>query len=309
MVPSAQDELTLGFEKLFQAQRIHSSMIFGLSLGPWDFKNECQNWIAELQRSMIEDCSLKYKERLRALHGVRETVESHALLKRDLIWSGLLDLRCRLILNDLGYRFSKKSPLVLAAAYVDLNLAVTDAGSAVGFSSPPKSLEALFQRYGQRKSRRSVTYLHEIAQDKLGTRTGNLLSRRKTVSNSEDSTADGSRGVVSTRRSQTSSTDEVAQGQAPELAGVSPLQLLEILDETTTDLLKNHLAVEYFQLHDESIRLLEGLHGEFSSEAAAAFSYDKNTPVDRLALLLPVIYRSSTESRPKDIVKRLESAV
>ncbi|KAL7624679.1 hypothetical protein AAE478_006249 [Parahypoxylon ruwenzoriense] len=371
---SAQDELTLDFEHIFRLRDCPSSFVFGLSLyidiryiledqvidafnllqstaarmkttledhlpnikGPWDLKRDCRDRLAELEVAIIDDFLLENKtERFRE-KGVTETLEHHFLLKIDPIWSGLLDFRCQLVLDDLGYRLINEASVVLGAVFiyaasrlsgtpdlhwpqmdrfltvhkedrilqdvlstqlspvdllkkfVDRHLPVAESGPANKFANPSKAHEALYQRYAwdSGSSRLSMGYLHEIIQDKFDVKAGYTLSRQAVPPSPE-----------------TNSRDKEAHNSA----GVSPVQLLEILDETTTSLLENQLSIDYFLLHEESMQLFRELMREFSPEVKkdAPILLDENTRTDKLILLLPVIYRSLTNGNTEETTNRL----
>ncbi|KAI1262409.1 hypothetical protein F5Y18DRAFT_159325 [Xylariaceae sp. FL1019] len=149
----AQDELMLEFENIFRVRNYSSAMIFDLTLwadiryvledevsqpfellqatatssksilGQYlpqmkngEYRKECQARFNELEHAVIADFMAEDKQRRYDQAGVTESFESHLLLKKNPIWSGLLDFRCRLVLNDLGYRFIKNSPLIIYAA-------------------------------------------------------------------------------------------------------------------------------------------------------------------------------------------------
>lgn len=81
-------------------------------------RDEARNRAAEINAIILEDVTAEDKKRRFAQHGMTEPFERHFLLKRDPIWSGLLDLRCRLVTNNLGYKFISSSSIVLAAAFL-----------------------------------------------------------------------------------------------------------------------------------------------------------------------------------------------
>ncbi|KAI0171706.1 hypothetical protein GGR52DRAFT_572870 [Hypoxylon sp. FL1284] len=375
MVVCAQDELTLDFENVFRTRGYTSATVFALSMyidiryiledqvtdafdlvqataentkavlekhiphlkGSGMLKKECRMRMAEVESFILEDFTEEDKARRFEEKGVTEEFEKHVILKKDPIWSGLLDLRCRLVLANLGCRLVNESPVVLAAAFayaapstdetsslswpqmdeffqvynrdkilkgplpsqsvdllkrfVDHNLATSDR-PCIGSS---KSLEALYGRYAWETSRprQSMTYLGEIIRDTLDARADNVL-------------LDGGTEVV--KRGANSADEQIARR---ELSSVSPVQLLEILDETTTSLLENQLSVDLFQLHTESVQLLQKLVGEFSSEveSGAPFLLEENARVDKLPLLLPIIYRSMVDGDEVETSKRLGKAV
>ncbi|KAI1324405.1 hypothetical protein F5Y16DRAFT_307000 [Xylariaceae sp. FL0255] len=385
----AQDELTLGFEQLFRVRDYPSTMIFSLSLyvdiryileeqvsdafellqataasskaileqylpqikNRREFKRDCQDRLHELKAHIIDDFTFYDKERRFREGGITEPVERHSLLKRDPIWAGLLDLRCRLVLSDLGLRFVKDSPLVAAAAFVyaaaqvegrdststnvewprmdiflrvhgrdqilkgavteedmapvallkrfvDLNLAVSGTDLS---GSPNKSLEALTQRYcwDGNRSRWSVGHLRSIVQERS--------SSAVNTTQGQEQQQQQLQLVPSNRK------DEQSQSTS---TPVSPIQLLEIVEETTASLLENELSVEYFQLYDECILLFLELLEEFATEAGE-FSYNEGSHSDELALFVPVLYRvavatADQEHEPEkslNITQRLARAV
>ncbi|ORY58468.1 uncharacterized protein BCR38DRAFT_489386 [Pseudomassariella vexata] len=154
-VIGAQDELTLNFEYMFRQRDYTSAFIFSLSLyvdiryimeaevssaftelqktarkthetltrhlakirGNAELKREIRARIAEIEAVILGDITLSDKERRYQLHGCTDPIEEHHLLKRDPIWAGLLDFRCRLVMNNFGYRLICSSPIVFAAAF------------------------------------------------------------------------------------------------------------------------------------------------------------------------------------------------
>ncbi|KAI1371758.1 hypothetical protein F4677DRAFT_285538 [Hypoxylon crocopeplum] len=402
MIVSAQDELTLDFEDIFRVRGYSSATVFDMSLyidiryiledqvanafnllqttaarmrttledqlpnirGPWDLKKECRNRLAEVDMCIIKDFVEEDKARRFEEKGMMEPFERHFLLKRDPIWSGLLDFRCRLVLNNLGYRFINESLVVVGAAFlyaasrlgnirglhwpqmdrflevhgedrilqgallpelapidllkrlVDCDLSVTDVAPVSTFSDHSKSLEALHRRYAWEdgRSRQSMAYLRDIIRDKFDIKAGDIFSRQAAIPPSGTNRAEnllGGEDSVVRRGPPNLAEAQIARKGPPQAARVSPVQLLEIIDETTTSLLETHLSIDYFLLHNESVQLLRKLIGEFSSEAEnhAPSLLDADIRVDRLVLLLPAIYRSMVGGSVVEITKRLQSAV
>ncbi|OTA52990.1 hypothetical protein K449DRAFT_390587 [Hypoxylon sp. EC38] len=156
MIAIAQDELTLDFEDILRTRDYSSAIIFDLSLytdvryilegqvidafdllratgasmkatleeqlpnirGPWDLKKECRERLVEIETYILKDFLEGDKARRFEEKGIKEPFERNILLKSDPVWSGLLDFRCRLILNNLGYRFITESPVVFGAAFI-----------------------------------------------------------------------------------------------------------------------------------------------------------------------------------------------
>ena len=312
-------------------------------------RQECYARIMELHHCVTNDFTEEDRTRRFTEKSFDEPFEKHFHLKRNPVWSGLFDFRCRLVLNDLGFRYICESPMVMAGAFVyyvariergetlrwpmmdrflrsqgedrvfqgtasgektamsllkrfvECELCTTAAGDLVGFSRRPISLEAFNDRYGfdYGKARRSMSYLREIIGEKFDVQAGNIFSRQAAVAmaEKEKNTAASGRPAVQNRK------------EALQSSRVSPVELLEILDETVTSLSENQLTVEYFQLHDESIQLFRDLLEEFSSEADADpnFSFEEGSRVTKLAQLLPVIYRSASTGSPTETVGRLEN--
>lgn len=389
-VVGAQDEMTLNFEHIFRVRDYPSAFIFSLALyvdiryiledqardpydqlqatgaftkakleehfpkmkGPMALKKECNARIAELHYCVTNDFTEEDRTRRFLEKGVTEPFEKHFHLKRNPVWSGLFDFRCRLVLNDLGFRFICESPLVVGAAFVyyaarnrkenpkswpmmdqflrihgedrvfqgavsadetpmdllkrfvDADLATTPAGDLAGFSRRSISLEAFNNRYGfdEGKARRSMSYLREIIREKFDVQAGNIFSRQAKAAQKDNKQGQHSSQTSAPPPEAGSSSTTDHPPTAPKISKealqssrVSPVELLEILDETTTNLLENQLTVEYFQLHDESVQLFQNLRQEFSSEADqdASFVFDENSRVGKLAQILPVIYRSA----------------
>ncbi|KAI0112310.1 hypothetical protein F4776DRAFT_349560 [Hypoxylon sp. NC0597] len=156
MIAIAQDELTLDFEDILRTRGYSSAVIFDLSLytdvryiledqvvdafdllqataasmkatleeqlpnirGPWDLKKECRERLVEIETYILKDFLEGDKARRFEEKGIKEPFERNILLKSDPVWSGLLDFRCRLILDNLGYRFITESPVVFGAAFI-----------------------------------------------------------------------------------------------------------------------------------------------------------------------------------------------
>ncbi|KAI4868198.1 hypothetical protein F4820DRAFT_411134 [Hypoxylon rubiginosum] len=395
MIVCAQDELTLDFEDIFRVRDYSSATVFGLSLyidiryiledqisdafhlaqttavrtktiledqlpsirGPWDLKKECRFRLAEAESFILQDFLGKDKARRFEEKGVMEEFERHLLLKKDPVWSGLLDFRCRLVLNNLGYRFINESPVVLGAAFayaaslinevqdlhwpqmdqffrvhdkdrilrgplppklapidllrrfVDHNLAGTDDP----FIGPSKPLEALHRRYGSENShsRQSMAYLRDIIRDKFDMKAVNPFSRQAAILAPGTDERQSPPDAVVKRGNPGVAGAQIAPRQISQPTRVSPVQLLEILDETTTSLLENELAIDLFQLHTESVRLLQKLLGEFSSEVESdtPSMLDESTRTERLPLLLPIIYRSMADGNTVEIGKRFGKVI
>ena len=81
-------------------------------------RQECHARIAELHYCVINDCTEEDRTRRFAEKGVTEPFEKHFHLKRNPVWLGLFDFRCRLVLNNLGFRYIRESPLIVASAFV-----------------------------------------------------------------------------------------------------------------------------------------------------------------------------------------------
>ncbi|KAI1770547.1 hypothetical protein F4818DRAFT_259322 [Hypoxylon cercidicola] len=398
MIMCAQDELTLDFEDIFRMRDYSSAAVFVLSLyidiryilenqvtdafdlvqataartktiledqlsnirGPWDLRKECRFRLKEIERLILQDFLEEDKLRRLKEKGVTEEFERHLLLKKDPVWSGLLDFRYRLILNSLGYRFINKSSVVLGAAFaytasridetqglrwprmdrffrihdkdrilrgplpsefttidllkrfVDHNLSTI----SVPFIGLSKSLEALYMRYGSDNghSRQAMAYLGDIIRDKLGTKAANRVSRQAVIlppGPDERQNPLDVENAVAKRGNPNAAKAQATRGDNFQFDRVSPVQLLEILDETTTSLLENQLSINLFQLHTESVQLLQKLLGEFSSEVESDTPalLDENTRADKLPLLLPAIYRSMAEGNVAEISKRFGKVI
>lgn len=400
-VVGAQDEMTLNFEHIFRVRDYGSAFIFSLALymdiryiledqvkDPYDqlqitgalakakleearpkmkgsirLRQECHARIAELHYCVTNDFTEEDRTRRFMEKGVNEPFEKHFHLKRNPVWSGLFDFRCRLVLDDLGFRYICESPMVVAAAFVyyvarlgrseslcwpmmdrflrshgeervfqgtvsagqtamdllkrfvDRGLCTTAAGDLVGFSRRSVSLEAFNGRYGfdEGKARRSMSYLRDIIREKFDVQAGNIFSRQAAIAAAESDSRERSDGTLA--RTDVSSPSEQQstvqkRKEALQSSRVSPVELLEILNETVTSLSENELTVEYFQLHDESVQLFKDLLQEFTTEANEdpSFNFDEGSRDTALAQLLPVIYRSATiAGNPAEIVGRLEN--
>ncbi|KAI0156358.1 hypothetical protein GGR57DRAFT_79006 [Xylariaceae sp. FL1272] len=374
----AQDELMLEFENIFRVQSYSSAMIFDLTLwadirymleeeisqpfellqatatsskailGQYlpqmkhrEYKKECQARFNELEQAIIGDFMAADKQRRYDQAGVTELFESHLLLKRNPIWSGLLDFRCRLVLNDLGYRFIKDSPLVIyaASAYamaktnqqfnvewprMDIFLRVHDKDSVflgtgsnatpievlrrlsegnyqiglAGISNLPESFYAFMRRYGWTdvESRWQVQYLRDIVRDSPHFQQEvNRAAGPQEQALSQTSLQ--SRHDLVPTRAVPQGRDLHPARESHTLSPVSPLRLLEILEETTAGLLENELSVEYFQLYDESVLLFLDILQEFDKELEVGdgdgFSYEQGDDNDKLATILPLIYQAN----------------
>ncbi|KAI2602478.1 hypothetical protein GGR54DRAFT_499787 [Hypoxylon sp. NC1633] len=402
MIAMAQDQLTLDVEDIFRYRGYSSATIFSLSLyidiryiiedqvidafsllqttavrsktilenqlptirGSWDIKRESRNRIEEIESQIIKDFVEEDKTRRLEETGIGEPFESHFLLKRDPIWSGLLDFRCRLLLADLGSRFINQSLVVAGTAFVylasrpcnkpglhwpqmdlllkvhgkdgilqnallkdstpagllkifvDYDLSVAHGSAASGLLTPSRSLEAFYRRYASEngRSRQSMAYLRDIIRDRSDAQAGKVIPKQATTRADKAGIYDGSLDAEEITMKSTyaslASVNAVEKG-ALWAARVSPVQLLEVMDETTTSLLENQLSIDYFLLHEESVRLLRELLVEFSQEIGKQVPnvFDENTGVDRLASLVPIIYRLMAEGDAIETAKRLVDAV
>ncbi len=377
-VVCAQDEMSLNFETVFKTRGYSSASIFSLALyvdiryvlgdqvrDPYDqlrlngaftkakleehipemngstaLRKECKTRIKELDRCFVNDFIEDERAARLLKSGVIEPSEKHFHLKRNPVWSGLFDFRCRLVLNDLGLRFICESSLVVAAAFVyyavrigkdavmswpmmdrfitvhggdrvfqgvispdespmgllrrfvDGDLDTTATSDLVGFSQRSASpLKAFSQRYrlDDGEARRSMSYLREIIREKF----------------------DGQGVAPPDGSSPGRSAVRKPGGESLLSSHVSPVEMLEILDGATTDLMDNQLSVEYFQLHDEAVRLFGSLLREFSAEADgnAFLALADDSKVGNLVQLLPVIYRTADTTSPAETTGRLEKVV
>ncbi|KAI0834014.1 hypothetical protein F5Y06DRAFT_179919 [Hypoxylon sp. FL0890] len=390
MIAIAQDELTLDFEDILRIRRYSSAIIFDLSLytdvryiledqvvdafdllrvtaasmkttleeqlpnirGPWDLKKECRERLAEIETYVLKDFLEGDKARRFEEKGMNEPFERDILLKSDPIWSGLLDFRCRLVLDNLGYRLITESPVVLGTAFlyvasrmsglhwpqmdrflrvygeekilqgtitpdltpmelikrfVDSNFSAADTPISKHLNAS-RSLEAFYQRYAKEHgySRQPLAYLREIIRERIDHQAGILSTDTDGSKNSPDP-----KNTYMQRPSLNLAVIQATQREARQSASVSPVRLLEILDEATTSLLENQLSIDYFKLHQESVQLLRELLVEFSSEVRKDVPslFDENIRVGKLTLLLPVVYRSMTDENAADVTKRLGKVV
>ncbi|KAI1388174.1 uncharacterized protein F4822DRAFT_443332 [Hypoxylon trugodes] len=285
----------------------------------------------------ISDFLEEDKERRFLEKGMTESFERHYFLKKNPIWSGLMDFRCRLVLNNLAFRFISETPVVLGAAFVyvasrlgyitglhwpqmerflkihgedkvlqgtvspeltpivllkrfvDSNLFGADSSSINKFIGPPKPVKALHQRYAWEllgHYRQPTAYLKDIVQDKVDAELDEWFLKQ-------------------------ASTNPATLKDTIGSAIVSPVQLLEILDETTTSILENDLSIDYFLLHKESVKLLRDLIGGFSSEVEKDIPslMDVDVKTDKLALLLQVVYKSMTEGNVVETTERMRKVM
>lgn len=73
----------------------------------------------ELERFILSDVVLEDKlPRYMNVGLKREDVEDFFLLKHEPVWAGLLDVRAKLVMNELGHEFVHRSFIVEAAAYL-----------------------------------------------------------------------------------------------------------------------------------------------------------------------------------------------
>ncbi|KAI1407335.1 hypothetical protein F5Y13DRAFT_175132 [Hypoxylon sp. FL1857] len=393
MFAIAQDELTLDFEDILRMRSYTSAIIFDLSLytdvryiledqvvdafdllqatatsmkttleeqmpnirGPWDLKKECRERLVEIETYMLRDFLEGDKARRFEEKGINEPFERNILLKSDPVWSGLLNFRCRLVLDNLGYRFVTESPVVLGTAFVyvasrlegvsalrwpqmdrllhfygedkilqgailpdstpaDLIKRFVVSGLAAvevpvnNYLNRSRSLEAFYQRYAKEHgySRQPLAYLREIIRERFDHQIGILSSD----AGGGVKTPHGKDMSVK-RTSLNPAVAQVVQREAYQSASVSPVRLLEILEEATTSLLENQLSIDYFKLHQQSVQLLRELLVEFSPEVKKDVPslFDENIRVGKLTLLLPVVYRSMTDGSGAEVTKRLGKVI
>ncbi|RYP36064.1 hypothetical protein DL767_003536 [Monosporascus sp. MG133] len=302
--------------------------------GPMALRKECAARIAELHHCVINDFTEEDRRRRFMEKSVTEPFEKHFHLKRNPVWSAAAFVYYAARLGKCGAvwpmmdRFlhahgvervlqgavsADDTPLDLLKRFVESGLATTPAGDLVGFSRRSISLEAFTQRYGfdDGNSRRSMSYLREIIREKFDVQAGNIFSRQAAIAAAQKDGREHSNQTLAPLNGSCPDRSVVQKirKEALQSSRVSPVDLLEILDETTTGLLENQLTVEYFQLHDESVQLFRDLLREFSLEADkdASFAFDENSRVSKLAQLLPVIYRTANNSDPAETIKILEN--
>ncbi|KAK6070501.1 hypothetical protein SCUP234_10181 [Seiridium cupressi] len=396
-VIGAQDEVTLDFEEVLRARAYPSAMVLGLqlyvdiryvmesettrvfdqmqdsarnieaalgriypALRSSPLKREMWGRIAEMDSVMLEDFMEEDKHRRWEEKGMEMDVEEHFLLKRHPIWAGLLNLRCKLVANNLGHRLMSSSTVVLAAAFayeaarlaapeglswssmdrfieyhgrnrvfqgslpadisssdllkrfVDYDLATIKIGALVGFDIPSKTLEALYERYGTdtERSRRDMRYLQDIIKDKFNINSKGSISKLEALA-----FTDGyDEGNIIAATSTTVADEDMAPATAPEKIGdlletqrVSPLKLLEILGNTTDDLLDHVFSVNYLAVYEESVQLLEILSKEFPdiTETCRLPAIDDPTFVEKLAKLTVGISNAVSKSDGDNYTKKL----
>ncbi|RYP50026.1 hypothetical protein DL768_004381 [Monosporascus sp. mg162] len=270
--------------------------------GPMALRKECTARIAELHYCVINDFTEEDRRRRFMEKGVTEPFEKHFHLKRNPVWSAFVYYAARMgkcgavwpmmdrFLHAHGVErvlqgavSADDTPLGLLKRFVECGLATTPAGDLVGFSRRSISLEAFTQRYGfdDGNSRRSMSYLREIIREKFDVQAGNIFSRQAAIAAAQKDGGEHSSQTLAPLNgsSPDQSVVQKIRKEALQSSRVSPVDLLEILDETTTGLLENQLTVEYFQLHDESVRLFRDLLKEFSPEADkdTSFAFDENS--------------------------------
>lgn len=114
-VVEAFGEMQVTAKKAQQVLKAHLDK----ATGPrYHLKGEMRQTLKILEHYALEDFTLEDR-RLRFLkQGEDPEIEPFTLYKYDPIWAGLLDMRTKVTMSDLGHEFVRYSPVVEAAAFI-----------------------------------------------------------------------------------------------------------------------------------------------------------------------------------------------
>ncbi|GAB1318098.1 hypothetical protein MFIFM68171_08308 [Madurella fahalii] len=270
------------------------------------FKRRWIARIWETKHYMLEDFTFEDKKaRFRAI-GVEEDPDPFYLLKHEPVWAGLLDFRARLVNSQLGHEFVMLSSVVDAAAYVyhavlardpslppwegmmkyvdtyvddsqfklglrqgqdpvtilrnfeslpvtqpteDRSAGLADADKT--FTPAIRMRHILYDRYAFDEKRihsdGPPQYLRELRALRLG------IERSARDQGQGGLARPGQEAEKEPRRKAT-------------LSQLSPLEFLQLLDDAVTSQLEGLLTLDYFELFDDSVALLEAVSAAFGPE-------------------------------------------
>ncbi|KAK0624994.1 hypothetical protein B0T17DRAFT_508020 [Bombardia bombarda] len=225
-----------------------------------------------------------------------EKVQPFHLVKSEPVWAGLLEFHARLVLFQIGDVFTRSSAVIGAAGYIYSAARVHNPGSVpkwqmmekwtdtayssasifkkgTSLASPvailrhcPKGLAnmlnpkdpnprmlyavALFGRYVSccRLEHHFMEYMSEIAQWRSALTAPEMNASEKACKD------------IPVTNNNTTDSFTTEKGGGQKLKNANPLGLLELLDEILSNEINDILAVDHFDLFDQSIRLLESVH-------------------------------------------------
>lgn len=296
------EELQRTAARLKQALEAHNPVKFSKDHA---FKRRWLARIWETKHYMLEDFMFEDKKaRFRAMD-IHEDPDPFYLLKHEPVWAGLLDFRAKLVHSQLGYEFVMLSPVVDAAAYV-YRAVLAREPDLPPWEGMRKYLDTYVDgsqfKLGLREGHDPVVILRNfkslpVAQptgarragpadvDKMFTsaiRIRQVLYDRYAFDEARihsDGPPRYLRELTALRlqiaRSARGGDQEGLEGPAREakesqrkttLSQVSPLEMLQLLDDAATSQLEGLLTLDYFELFDDSVALLESVSAALGSE-------------------------------------------
>ncbi|KAK0729473.1 hypothetical protein B0H67DRAFT_595911 [Lasiosphaeris hirsuta] len=286
-----------------------------------DFRQLWNRRIREVSRYMLEDFTFKDKKERFLKMGVSEDPESFFLLQNDPVWSGLLDVRAKLVQSQMGHQFAMSSTVLEAAAYLysaatvsDPNLPAWDEMRTYMNTYGEGTIairKILYDRYAWEvlDSSQMPWYLGEIIKHRLQVDRANLAigqpycncttcskehaAGENCTSNSNTSSTTDTGIAALTKNSPTpTKLDEEKERQLRRkatLSRLSPLEMLQVLDDTITSQLEGLLTFDYFQLFDDSLAFLAALNDAYGAGMQARVGHkvdDKTYPIGQLPVHL-----------------------
>ncbi|KAH6640071.1 hypothetical protein BKA67DRAFT_542596 [Truncatella angustata] len=196
---------------------------------------------------------------------------------------------CVLLQGNLSGNMSAADLLKRFAEY---DLTNTKIASLVGFDKPSKTQAAFYERYGvdTERSRQDMRYLQDIIKEKYSVNATilppHLSNKPLAVINHNE--RDATEKTAEVAKSGTLDTSLKTAERFFEPQRVSPIRLLEVLGGATIDILDNQLSVNYLQLYEESIVLLEAISEKFPeiTENCGLPQVEDSTYVDKLGKVL-----------------------
>ncbi|KXX75124.1 hypothetical protein MMYC01_208901 [Madurella mycetomatis] len=260
--------------------------------------------IWETRHYMLEDFTFEDKKaRFRAM-GVHEDPDPFYLLKHEPVWAGLLDFRAKLVNSQLGHEFVMLSPVVDAAAYVYhaalardpdlppwegvrkyLDTYVDGSQFKLGFREEHDPVAILrnfqslpvAQHTGERggpadvdKTFTPAIRIRQVLYDRYAFDEKRIHSdgpprylRELTALRLQIARSARDRDQDGLERSEREAEEPRRKAT---LSQLSPLEMLQLLDDVVTSQLEGLLTLDYFELFDDSVALLESISAALGSE-------------------------------------------
>ncbi|KAJ4291216.1 hypothetical protein N0V88_006212 [Collariella sp. IMI 366227] len=239
-----------------------------------NFKRQWIGRLCETKHTMLKDFLSKDKQAPFRHVGVDEDPVSFFLLQSDPIWPGLLDFCVRLAYSQMGHEFTRFSSVVDAAAHLyhaalysddddsRLNGNKLDARLADGsdFMAAIAARDSFVRRYAFNDETYYNSDFLESVREKYWQAKHDVAeqAQHEQVFNCAGHQENGPTAVQS--------TELVLASFDRHALRLSPVEVLQEMDEMVMAQLEGVLTLDYFKLFDDSVILLEGVSAAFGPE-------------------------------------------